>query len=352
MTGNLVLEKTVSCILCNGEGAPWYSGMRDRMLEVPGEWGFRRCPACGLLWLDPRPVEDDIGSAYTQDYCTHAAGEEGSRVSSLRRKMEDAAMPTISGRGGWTGRLLGALPMIRDMAGVRNMFLDGARRGGILDVGCGNGRFLAGMRRLGWETLGLEADPAAAKIARERFGLNVVEGRLGEVELHAGPFDAVTARHVVEHVHDPVSFLRRCYGLVAPGGRMAVLTPNAGSLGHRLFTGDWSELDPPRHLYMFTADTLARAAGLAGLPSPVVRSTARAARWTWGPSVSIRRTGRALGPAPAACAARFAFWAVEDALRMLAGINCGEELVLTANKPAAVSEEVDRLEDMGDVARN
>ena len=50
-----------NCPLCGEAGPLLYEGLRDRMGDAPGAWGFRDCPgdACGILWLDPAPVAED-----------------------------------------------------------------------------------------------------------------------------------------------------------------------------------------------------------------------------------------------------------------------------------------------------
>src|SRR5208283_2932444 len=62
------------CYLCGADGEPLYAGLRDRLFNAPGEWGLKRCPnsECGLVWLDPMPLEEDIGIAY-ESYFTHPA---------------------------------------------------------------------------------------------------------------------------------------------------------------------------------------------------------------------------------------------------------------------------------------
>ena len=61
-----------NCFLCGSAGEVLYSKMRDRNYSAPGEWSGRGCskPGCGLIWLDPQPIEEDIGKAY-QTYYTH-----------------------------------------------------------------------------------------------------------------------------------------------------------------------------------------------------------------------------------------------------------------------------------------
>src|SRR5487761_1111965 len=63
------------CYLCNSFGDVLYRDLTDAVFFAPGKWSIRRCPnpACGLLWLDPMPVAEDLPAAY-EGYYTH--GEE------------------------------------------------------------------------------------------------------------------------------------------------------------------------------------------------------------------------------------------------------------------------------------
>jgi predicted SAM-dependent methyltransferase len=111
------------------------------------------------------------------------------------------------------------------------------------------------MRRLGWNVEGVEPDPVAVASARDA-GLSVLEGTLSTIEYPANHFDAITMSHVIEHLHDPLAALRECYRILRPGGVLWVATPNLGSYGHKLFGRDWRGLEPPRHLGIFTRESL------------------------------------------------------------------------------------------------
>lgn len=60
--------------------------MRDRLFGAPATWSLSKCqnPGCGLVWLDPMPVEEDTGKAYER-YYTHAANPYEDREGPVRR---------------------------------------------------------------------------------------------------------------------------------------------------------------------------------------------------------------------------------------------------------------------------
>ena len=72
---------------------------------------------------------------------------------------------------------------------------------------------------------------------------------------------------------DPRAALAQVARATAPGGRVLIRTPAADSLLSRLLGPDWSPLDAPRHLLIFTARALRNICEQAGLP--VVRLSRR-----------------------------------------------------------------------------
>ncbi len=81
----------------------------------------------------------------------------------------------VLGPGKLMGRVLGSIPSVRLRALWGFLLVPEARSAGrLLDVGCGNGRFLAAMRALGWEVMGVEPDPVSRSIAESVTGAPVL----------------------------------------------------------------------------------------------------------------------------------------------------------------------------------
>ncbi len=336
------VEEVTSCFLCKGPGAELHAPQPDRLFGAPGRWGFMRCPQCGLVWLRPRPIPADIHKAYTS-YFTHDEVQSRSRLSAWLEKTESALCAANPGYGaladGWGWKLLGKvlswLPPFKEIGTLGTMCLNGARKGKLLDVGCGNGRFLAKMREASWEVEGVETDPEAAKYARERLRISVHTGTLENAGFAGESFDAVTLHHVIEHVYDPCGLLRECWRVLKPGGRLVAITPNNQSLGHRLFQHCWRGLEPPRHLFIFSLDTLRSCCQQAGLQVDVLRTSARAARYIWMVSHTVRQEG-VFQPSAVTWSSRFGglVFRVREELALLTSNASGEELVLIGSRKA------------------
>src|SRR5262249_96150 len=150
-------------------------------------------------YLDPRPTPETIHLAYSS-YYTHAAASFGSEAGeAASRRMQLAfgylnlrygyALNPASNLGFFLAWLL-PLPRPKEDRSVRHLGrLTGIAR--LLDVGCGNGDFLAWMRRLGWGVEGLDPDPVAIASARAA-GLAVQQGTLSTVRFPDDHFDAIT----------------------------------------------------------------------------------------------------------------------------------------------------------------
>jgi len=344
MTSTIRTRPVPNCLLCQSPGRLIYEKMTDRSYAAPGAWNIQRCQreSCGLIWLDPQPLPEDVGKAY-QGYYTHSQPEPGPSL------VRDAVWAVWHSYLGWRfgysrgvgprwRRLLAPLALLhpggRDELDAAAMHLPAPNKPSrVLDVGCGSGVLLARMQALGWQVEGVELDPHGVKAARA-LGVSVRQGTLEEQGFPQNHFDAVHSAHVIEHVYDPVGLLRECHRILKPGGTLIILTPNLESSGHRVFGSAWLNLDPPRHLVLFSQATLRQAAEQAGFTPQRLDSTARSA-WVYGAlSDCIRRTGRAemseLGKP--ANLVRGILYQLRQRLELRRNPTAGDELVLVAEK--------------------
>lgn len=142
----------------------------------------------------------------------------------------------------------------------------------LLDVGCGQGFYLAEMQRQGWDVYGCDISREKVECLTRVFGPDrVLHGEVDQVTFRGGFFDAVSLWHVIEHLYDSASALQRVYELLRPGGRLVIGTPNATSPEARTFGRWWVGYDVPRHLVVFSRRSLLALLERAGFTVTGVR---------------------------------------------------------------------------------
>lgn len=277
------IERVAACPLCSAtQRRSLYTGLRDKVFGVAqGEWNLWSCSGCGCAYLDARPNEATISLAYL-DYYTHRAGSGRvpyTQLGWLRRCLRQLNHGYVNwryGRNESPACALGipaaylALPLkVLVDAEHRHLPRPTAHGARLLDLGCGDGSFLVRARNCGWTAYGADPDPSAAAHLKGQG----IEVRLGGIEQFAGEqesFDAITLSHVIEHLHDPLHVLRQCHALLRPGGLLWIETPNIESLGHKIYKECWRDIDAPRHLVLFSPQSLRRALREAGFSAPRV----------------------------------------------------------------------------------
>ena len=97
-------------------------------------------------------------------------------------------------------------------------------KGPILDIGCATGNFIAVRPD---QIEGIDIDEDSLGIARKK-GYKVekmnAEGELGKIA--SGYYQGVYAKHVIEHLNDPLLFIKEVKRILALGGKAIISTPN------------------------------------------------------------------------------------------------------------------------------
>ena len=227
-----------SCPLCDDPRSTRVHRLTDPSGQIPGVFELRRCSACGIVYVDPRPGVDALTRLYDEDFYFST---------------------------GWPYRRLASL-VIQCIQSCRRRRVERyLRRGQLLDIGCGDGHFVHHMARHGWDATGLDFSPSAIARARRipnggRFRL----GTLDDFDFPPGRLDLITLWQVLEHIGEPRPLLARCHELLKRGGVLVVAVPNIDGLSSRLTAQRWWGLDVPRHLVHYSPATLRRSLERAG----------------------------------------------------------------------------------------
>lgn len=161
----------------------------------------------------------------------------------------------------------------REMAFLTWYFTPPNPVGRFLEVGTGSGGRLVQFADAGWDVVGQDLDPKAGRVARDR-GIDVYQCPVSDLVGRVAPFDLIGLRHVLEDAADPGEVLGACAALLAPGGLIWVISPNAGALGRLLFGRWWRSLEKSGRFAIPTVGSLERLGVRTGLETEHAASVA------------------------------------------------------------------------------
>lgn len=144
----------------------------------------------------------------------------------------------------------------RSLEGVKEItdYLKGwGHPGKILDIGCGLGWILSSLGNE-WDKYGIEISKFASSHAAQ-FG-NIHNGTLDDFD--GSEFDVIIMNHVIEHLADPLSALKKIRGLLKSSGIFIIGTPDFDSAAARRYGSNFRLLHDPTHISLFSSDSMHR----------------------------------------------------------------------------------------------
>jgi SAM-dependent methyltransferase len=201
-----------------------------------------RCVECGFYYLYPRLIESAMQEVYRQPSyyeggaCGYAdtsyTAQESALRATFRRLLHNLATRKLTG-------------------------------GNLLEIGCGYGYLLDEARSFFDRCIGTEFSPQGADIARG-MGAEVFVGGIEQVPPDA-KFDLVIATQVIEHVYQPLAFVKQLVSHTKPRGHIVLATPDIGGVLRKVMGRRWPSFKIPEHVLYFDFQTLSSLIGRAGL---------------------------------------------------------------------------------------
>ena len=232
--------KKIKCNLCGKDDSEVILRCHDRCFGISGEYNLVKCRACGLVYLNPQPQENELSRHYPRDYDQFDVERRIFSQSSLYDTLRAAKRA-----------LIGVRPTI-----VADRARDESKKK-YLDFGCGGCENISRVRREhpAWDYFGLDISPWAYESCK-KHGFDIFLGSLEQAKYPDNFFDIVDMKGVLEHLPDPMASVREVYRILKRGGSLQLSLPNINSLGFKVFKSYWFNLECPRHLFLFSPATL------------------------------------------------------------------------------------------------
>ncbi len=218
----------ISCIFCNTRS-------EDVYVEENGYFG-RRCPACHLIYISPRPEPEEVAGLYDDDR------EHAKFAANLHEQR----------------------PIRRFYARERFRYLlRHIQQGSLLEIGSGYGDFIEMAHRHGFQARGLELNPVLAEYINDYLKIPCERKMLKEGIYADGSFDVIYHCDVISHLYDPVETLGIMNQLLVERGLMVFETGLFGDIPTRAFR-HLMMLNYPQHLFFFSMNSIERLLAATG----------------------------------------------------------------------------------------
>jgi len=228
-------ETEICCPVCSAvdnRDLPVLPKDYEYQVEIADDFGIRICDACNSEFVWPRPSLDELRRMYPDNY--YAYGTE---------------------MGGFWQAIYN---MWCRSEAKRLLSLSTKRPLHLFDIGAGDCRRFKAMASAGeFKFSGVEMNQEMAQAGCDA-GFDISPGAFEEFDQtgRAGTVDVLTINHVIEHVTDPYETMCKAHSLLADDGLFTGRTPKLNSTGHRYFGRYWSGYHFPRHLHLFSRESI------------------------------------------------------------------------------------------------
>lgn len=228
---------TTSCMLCGEKGLSFVNNLRD-----DDEHWAARCNTCGHVQTTPLPTIDEDEKLYQDNMFRRLISKSEMDDILLMQKYEPYADKQVN-------IIKNRLPKDKT----------------ILEIGSGYGWFIEKIRAEGYVAEGIELSDEKCEMALKRANIqlhNINILRDGSQDI--GKFDAVCMFQVLEHIAEPVEFLKRASQFLKKNGCVVIEVPNFNAY-MKQYSKEYNDFSYFRcHLSYFTPETLTKVLDMAG----------------------------------------------------------------------------------------
>jgi len=215
------MESVKSCVIC---------GKSDFELWCKLDYyEALQCNHCKMISINPPPSNEGLSKFYS-GYLSHRLNDE--EILLQQRKL------TYQIDHDWITKHID--------------------HGDVLDIGCSGGHFLNFFDHKKWNRLGVDIESDDAEFAKKEYDVDVNVGFFPDLSFEK-KFDLLMMRGVIEHISDPIQYLKKSSELVKPGGFLFITaTPAGDSFAFYVYREKWRLFTPPEHLHFFTIQLLTK----------------------------------------------------------------------------------------------
>ncbi len=234
------------CRYCNTLSPLFFTTQDWNRKITANRFVYYRCPACGLIFLDPIP--ENLGQYYPRDYYPIPATLADLEVASENERFKI------------------------------NLITRFIKKGRLLEIGPAFGNFAYIAKRSGFDVEVVEMDARCCSFLQNIARIKTIQSLDAAEAIRAGgSYDIITLWHVIEHLPDPWATLVAISESLPRGGFLVIAAPNPGAFQFRVLGRYWPHVDAPRHVTLISLPLLSKHLKSLGLETVWTTTTDKGA---------------------------------------------------------------------------
>lgn len=235
------MNYNITCPLCSNE----VNELVSDKLRYESPRKVYRCASCGLIFLHPRMSADEERIFYEKEYGEIYSDEKGTTPE----KLFESRQPDANLYYDWTRE-----------------FLDHSHA--CLELGCASGYFLAGIRENVKDVSGIESH-LLLKAHCKKIGIRIFASL---EECDDEQFDRIFMFFLLEHIGDPINYLKSVRRVLKKEGKLFIVIPNVDDALLSLYDipAFRSYYFTPAHQFYYSQSTLVKVLERSGLDTVTI----------------------------------------------------------------------------------
>lgn len=231
-----------SCILCKHNNLQVISDqVRDSKKH-----GVVRCLKCEHVQLHPIPSPEEDKIFYDKDLQNKNIKYYGSIEDHRKKSIDDT---------------------LRRWKLVQKIT---PKKGKILEIGAGHGFFVELAHNSGFKITGIEISKEKREMAKKVTKAEILDIDINFQEPNVKNFDTIVLFHVLEHITNPFTFLKKIRNMLKPQGKIVVEVPNCDDFQLELNDAYRNFYWQRAHLHYFTPKILKSVLNRSGFKTEIM----------------------------------------------------------------------------------
>lgn len=235
----------MKCPICNNDKNNKIYTVKEMQQGLREEFEYIECSKCGCLFI--KEIPQNISKYYDINYGPHKHN------ISIKNKIYDKLYGMYLADNKFIKLIRGnsEVPTTKFWNSLSSNGIIN-KQSSILDIGCGDGKFLISLKRGGFKDLtGVDLFIDESNMLK---GIKIFQSSLEDFT-PGRKYDLIVSNHAFEHMDNQLRNLKCFENLVKDNGIIVIRIPVKSKTVWDKYSVNWFQIDAPRHFFLHTIES-------------------------------------------------------------------------------------------------